>query len=363
MTDRAVPPKADEVEVSIFGPGKGESICVHLGGGRWIIVDSCVDQRSQEIPVLSYLRSLGVDVSKDVSLVVGTHAHDDHIAGLSRVLEACSEAVFVCSAALTHEEYLRHVRDDAAFDGRQSIRSEYRAIFEQIMKRPRPKRPYAVKYALAELPISASPESGDGPSSFVVALSPSHESVSRAIEKFTLSVVKPGDGRRPGRVDPNELAVVLFVVVGGIAVLLGADLERGPTGCGWQAILELETFSAEPLASLFKIPHHGSLNAYHEDVWTQLLVQKPISMLTPFRPSTLPRPEGIARLKELSEAVYCSANPNPPNPSAAVKKTRAALRDLALDVRSWGVVGQARARRMIGAAKWEVDLFHPALKL
>lgn len=30
-----VPPGVDELEVSVFGPGFGESIAVHLPGGRW----------------------------------------------------------------------------------------------------------------------------------------------------------------------------------------------------------------------------------------------------------------------------------------------------------------------------------------
>ena len=38
------PPASDVFEVSIFGPGKGESIVVHIGNGRWIVVDSCRDQ-------------------------------------------------------------------------------------------------------------------------------------------------------------------------------------------------------------------------------------------------------------------------------------------------------------------------------
>lgn len=364
MTDLTIPPKSDEVEVSIFGPGKGESICVHLGAGRWIIVDSCIDQRTQQIPVIDYLNNLGVDLSTDVRLVVGTHAHDDHIAGLSKVVEACNEAVFVCSAALTREEFLRHVRDDAVFDVRESIRAEYRAIFHQIMSRPRAKRPYGVKYAVAQLPLDAQQESSDCPAASVTALSPSHQAITNALKKLSDDVAKPGEMRRPGKSDPNELAVALFVVVEDIAVLLGADLLRGPTGCGWQAVLETFT-QVNPRASLFKIPHHGSPNAHHDDVWSQLLTPEVISLLAPFRAGArpLPAPADVLRLKGLSLGVYSSANPRPPSPSKAVKRTRAALRTLAVDVRSWGITGQVRARRAVGADRWDVETFHPALRL
>lgn len=46
----AIPPKADELEVSVFGPGIGECVVVHAGAGEWMIVDSCVD-RSSGLPV------------------------------------------------------------------------------------------------------------------------------------------------------------------------------------------------------------------------------------------------------------------------------------------------------------------------
>jgi len=43
-----IPVKQDEIEVSVFGPGYGESILVHLGAGKWVIVDSCRDNKTGE---------------------------------------------------------------------------------------------------------------------------------------------------------------------------------------------------------------------------------------------------------------------------------------------------------------------------
>ena len=86
-------PASDVIEVSIFGPGKGESIAVHLGSNQWLIVDSCVDQIDRSNPALRYLESIGVDLSADVRMVVGTHAHDDHIAGISEIFARCESAI------------------------------------------------------------------------------------------------------------------------------------------------------------------------------------------------------------------------------------------------------------------------------
>lgn len=146
-------------------------------------------------------------------------------------------------------------------------------------------------------------------------------------------------------------------------MLLGADLLEGPTNCGWQAVLA--TFRPDPLASVFKIPHHGSPNAHHDEVWTQLVSGEVISLLAPFRAGRKPRPapDDIQRLKRLSTAVYCSANPRPPAPSKALRTTRAALTTIAADVRAWGYAGQVRARKVCGSESWRVETFAPALQL
>ena len=82
-----IPPGSHEIEVSVFGPGFGESIVVHLGSGRWMIVDSCLARSTKEPAALDYLQEIGVDVSANVRFVVSTHWHDDHIRGLAKVYE------------------------------------------------------------------------------------------------------------------------------------------------------------------------------------------------------------------------------------------------------------------------------------
>ena len=99
------PPKPDEIEVSLFGPGYGESILLHVGGNNWIIVDSCVDQISKAPLPLEYLRQINVDPAKNVKLLIATHWHDDHIRGLSNILRECTSSQFVCSNAMGSTEF------------------------------------------------------------------------------------------------------------------------------------------------------------------------------------------------------------------------------------------------------------------
>src|SRR5260370_27238866 len=74
----AVSLKPAELEVSLFGPGVGECVVVHLGLGEWLVVDSCVDPVSRKPVALNYLSELHVDVGKAVKQVVAKHWHDDH---------------------------------------------------------------------------------------------------------------------------------------------------------------------------------------------------------------------------------------------------------------------------------------------
>src|SRR5215472_16409431 len=99
------PPASDVLEVSIFGPGKGECVLVHLGSNLWIIVDSCKDQRNRQVSALTYLDGIGVNAAEAVILVVATHADDDHFSGIADVFDRCESALFVCSEAVTKEEF------------------------------------------------------------------------------------------------------------------------------------------------------------------------------------------------------------------------------------------------------------------
>jgi beta-lactamase superfamily II metal-dependent hydrolase len=359
-------PALDVIEISIFGPGKGESVVVHLGGNEWVIVDSCIDQTSRAIPALAYLKAIGVDVSTSVRMVVGTHAHDDHIAGIGDLFDECSSAFFVCSQALTSEEFYATIEEDAelARSLRASSYSEYRRVFDIVASRKRtmsgqkPLKRAVERLPLLELGVAS------GINAEVVALSPSHEAVSRALRVLASGAAQIGGARRRSAVDPNELAVALWIEVGGTSLLLGADLTIGPTGCGWKAVLS--TFKPGRQATVFKVPHHGSPNAHHPEVWSLLLAESPVALLAPYRAGATPRPspEDRARICALTPHAYISASPDMPARSRSLRKAAAELSSIAQNVREpWGRCGQVRARSRIGSSDWSVDLIPPGRRL
>ena len=79
-------PQADELEITTIGVGgfEGEAIVVHFGNGKWGIIDSCKSQSGENLPLL-YLDTLEVPWS-DVSVIICTHWHSDHINGLSEII-------------------------------------------------------------------------------------------------------------------------------------------------------------------------------------------------------------------------------------------------------------------------------------
>lgn len=358
-------PGKDVVEVSIFGPGKGESIAVHLGSNQWILIDSCIDQASKSIPVLDYLRRIGANPGSDVRLVVGTHAHDDHIAGLSRVFEECTSADFVCSQALTGEEFFAALEVDANMEAllRQSIRSEYRRMWDLVRDRSNSTGMKPMKRALQDRPLLRLELNDSVGSVHVTALSPSDEAVTRSLVALGRDLVE-GSRFRLGAADPNELAVALWVQAGGKTILLGADLLKGPSGCGWQAVLA--TFMPTVPAGVFKIPHHGAPNAHHPDVWTELLQSQPIALLAPYRAGVTPRPnpDDIDRITSLTANAYVTASPDKLARSRAVQRTAAQMQDLARNVRDpWGKSGHVRARAHVSENTWRVETVSPARRL
>lgn len=96
-----------EVTLIGTGGGYGESILVHLGFNNWIVIDSCVNPNTNESLPLWYLESIGVDVSKDVKLIICTHWHDDHIIGISTLLKKCLNAKFCMSKASDTKKFLQ----------------------------------------------------------------------------------------------------------------------------------------------------------------------------------------------------------------------------------------------------------------
>lgn len=116
MIDYGVPPAADEIEVTLFGPGYGEAIAVHLGDGVWLLIDSCIDPDAGAPASAAYLEKIGVGQGQ-VRTIVASHWHDDHVRGISQLAAKYPSADFVISAVFNDKEALAFL---SAYNGESS---------------------------------------------------------------------------------------------------------------------------------------------------------------------------------------------------------------------------------------------------
>src|ERR1035437_522077 len=107
---RDVPPKVDEFEISVIGPGRGECIVLHLGNNNWCVVDSCTGPGSSESAAVEYLSQFGEEALQGVRLLLATHWHDDHIRGIASALRRFTNAQFSCSTALEKTQFVTLVQ-------------------------------------------------------------------------------------------------------------------------------------------------------------------------------------------------------------------------------------------------------------
>jgi Metallo-beta-lactamase superfamily len=272
-------PAADTLEVSVFGRGVGECIVAHVGDGAWIVVDSHMVDDPREPVALCYLNAIGV-APKAVRVVAATHWDVDHIRGLASVAEACPNARLVVSAALQSHDFFRQLSFAVRQEGPLGVGAkEFRALLDLAEARDG-----AITWANETTHIDV----GHGT---LRALAPSDRTQTIAWR----SLATDNAAALPVNVVPNETSLVFWFENPKEHFLLGGDLEAS----GWETIVD--TFSPATAASVYKVAHHGSPDADHRRIWTELLGQGPDSVVTPYK-STRPAPADVSRLRACSTA-------------------------------------------------------------
>ncbi len=360
------PPDPDQIEISIFGPGFGECIVVHLGNAEWAVIDSCISLQTQRPVALDYFEAIGIDHAKNVKLVVATHYHDDHMGGLGQVMEECASAKFACSIALNTTEWVTLVETYRSYlqNGGTGV-DELRKVMEVLRQRSPSPNICSPKFAMAKIPLF---ERSNPISANITALSPSDAAVALMHSRI-LNELLPNPKRRRQRVPTlkeNDSSVVLSVRVGATSVLLGADLEeRGRGGIGWQAVID----DHQPTLGqfeVFKIPHHGSKTGFHPQQWPKLVSKTSLSTLTPYnRGNKLPTEDDCNRILANSDKAYITAPPGLSkfkHPNRTVQK---AMTEATLQIgEEFSKQGHIQLRRnVVREEPWSVELFGDAVPL
>lgn len=348
-------PLEDEVEVTLLGPSYGESIVVHVGDGGWIIVDSCIDDAGNP-QALNYLLGMGVDAAEAVELVVATHWHDDHIRGMNELVDACQKAEFCCAGAFRQREFLAAIH---TLDGRGSFAGgsgvgELQRVFTTLVEQGR-----IPNFVRADVRIRTTRTCE------IWSLSPHNSEFVRFLKAIAPLFPKKGDTKtRVPDVSPNNVAVVLWIRVGEIVILLGADLEAN----GWVKIVG-STGRPQMRGTAFKVPHHGGASAHEPSVWRAMLEDDPVAVLTPWRLAGRALPTRKDMLRILSETGRAYATTDPARKDRPRKRRMPAvertMRQSNIKLRgSRPHSGGVRLRRRMNTEmEWKVTLFEGASHL
>ena len=352
MTARVRPPRDDELELTLLGPGYGESVVLHIGDGAWIIVDSC--GRADAPAALDYLRTIDLDPDQVVVLIVATHWHDDHIRGMAQMVKVCTKATFCCASVLCREEFLTAVH---ALEGRHvaAVGSGLREIHRAFSRLREVDT--APTLALANRRIFSK-----GPCQ-VWSLAPADDAYVDFLKELGRLLPKVGQAKtRIRSLSPNDVAVVIWIVIGDIAILLGSDLEQR----GWSTIVQ---DSARPAgkASVFKVPHHGSESAHEPSVWERMLDPEPFAILSPWKRGgrIVPNRRDKQRILATTANSYVSAAADSAGPvRRRANMVERMIRQSDIRLRRMPTPDGVRLRRRIGSrAQWGVELFGSACHL
>jgi beta-lactamase superfamily II metal-dependent hydrolase len=365
--NKANPPQDNEIELTLLGPGYGESIVIHIGNNFWVAIDSCIDIDKKSCATLDYLNSIGVNPS-NVLLIVATHWHDDHVKGLSNLIEACSNARFSCSSALSKDEFLAYVtkfETDCKIKWGSGV-SEFYKTLDIIRKRK--SSPHPIHATSNRRILYKSPEELNHSSSCEIwSLSPSDGQIANFISEIKNVTPINNEPKSRAHQTRNNISVVIQIIIGNETLLLGSDLEETNNDyTGWSVIVD-STEKPKSKAKIFKIPHHGSSTAHSHDVWTKLIENESFALLTPFnRGKKLPSSSDIQRIQKYSENAFSTASLNAPKTikrNSLVEKTITAtvgkIRPLA------NKIGMIRLRKNINDsnAEWNIELFNGACHL
>lgn len=365
-------PEQDELEVSVFGPGYGECVVVHLCNNEWIIVDSCRDGSSGRPAAIEYLRRLNLDPAEVVRLIVASHWHDDHVRGLAETLSSCTSAQFVVANALRSKEFLKLVHGMTSGNRNTGV-DEFAAIVEELRRRKaaRAIRTSPIQFAAQNSCLWRDSMDFAGVACMreVVTLSPSPSATARSFARVARLLPKDLQplGRLPA-LEPNHTSVVLWICVGQRAVLLGADLEEVTDKTdGWSGILASWGRPAGR-ASFFKVPHHGSATGHNADVWAGLLTEKPVAALTPFSNGRvwLPAGQDVERICSYTENAYQAGTVEARRVDGPNREATRILRRMGKElhrmVRRSGHV-RVKGDALVASGEWSVETYGAATKI
>ena len=168
----------------------------------------------------------------------------------------------------------------------------------------------------------------------------------------------------------NLFTTVLYVEIGTLPFLVGGDLvEKNSHDTGWSRILQLKRDTADLLkkSTVYKVAHHGSINADIEGIWTDLLKEDPLAILSPWTLAGkwLPNANDIKRILSHTPNAFITSPTGDIRPKSRNRAVERSLKEGEILLRvAEKQYGHIRLRWSNGSlALPTVDLFGSAKKL
>ncbi|MFA6414009.1 MAG: hypothetical protein WCW53_15080, partial [Syntrophales bacterium] len=167
-----------------------------------------------------------------------------------------------------------------------------------------------IKKALANRNVLSMPAEGNADSCIITTLSPSDKEYDNFIRRIAALVPSSKKTKiRAPSLSPNDTSVAIWIETGDIRILLGSDLEeKDDPSTGWSTIVH-STERPKGQASIFKIPHHGSITGHHNRVWSDMMIASPFAVVSPFYNAGMMLPTGkdVKRIVSLAPNSYITS--------------------------------------------------------
>lgn len=367
-------PDPNELEVTIMGAGFGESIVVHIGGGFWLIVDSCkgsFESIESNIPApLRYLRKIGVDVATKVSTIVATHWDSDHVGGIGDIVETCKSANFCCANALVQREFFQY-KERLLTGGIATKGAQVKDFSKALDICDAENR--SIKWAGVgrELKVWSAESLPFGKKCTLRSLSPSDEEFRLFLTEILGDMPSAIESKRSAAVrTPNLASVVLHIDWDGSSVLLGADMENhSDIRRGWSSVIKDAQERCLTKAEVYKVAHHGSKSGHDAQIWSEMLIPEPVVMLTQYSRGRLdscpPTNSDIERITNLAPRSFITSRrylDESTNRPVVINSGLSSEGIVMMNKRR--PIGIVRFRKhMVTGNSWREELFEPACKL
>ena len=255
-------------------------------------------------PVIRLLENNGV---KELDFLCLTHPHYDHVKGVSYLVNNYKIRRFLGFATLTPQEFYNQMVKVLITKAKRlhyhapekEIASELLEALGSINNKVKNGQmvhdPVVVTATVLnevvgqeKLPLR------------MTAIAPSGRSVARYHEKLSacFDISDPGKilADKVEEIEHNEISSAFILEYGAHRIILGGDVESS----GWSDILQRPAPGFDLRADLVKVSHHGSENAYCPGLWEQQLSpqKRAGAVVTAYSAKALPRPRGIAHLRQ-----------------------------------------------------------------